>query len=364
MTPEYEVVKSELEHARKSIPRRKPAPQTIFPSRKSTRIESEFSKRNYEVQEEIDDVPYHIPSRNSRPRVITETKFEAVNAPAKTSLFEPVEPTVLPVEDLIKAFGSALESLSKDGESQEEFILPAESPDLGTAFAINEIVSSTEGKGGVNFVGDFEEIPVRVSNDDAILKSSIPNAIPKGTSRSSTSGISRGSTRNESPSIGSPSSVSRVNPSSKNQSGRSSTNLSRGNPSSVSGRNSNGSSRGNLNSIPKSTSGSNSRHKPSRLPASISSPVSEIIEEVTKSESELRKEAVRKQTGESLSNPQVAIYNARNAESVRAQAVRPSARAKALARTSTASPVTTRSRNRTRPPKIDSDDFQVRILLI
>lgn len=105
-TPEFaeasDTVKSPSENAnRRPEPPRRKAETGRTPPRAT-----QSAKRPYEVEEVVDDVPNTAARRTSRPRVITETKFEARNAP-KPTLFQPappVTPEVISIDELTKSF--------------------------------------------------------------------------------------------------------------------------------------------------------------------------------------------------------------------------------------------------------------------
>lgn len=102
------------------------------------------AKKAYEVEEVIDDIPnVHASSHQKRPRIITETKFEAVNAP-KSKLFEPAPSTTSESpQELLKTFGSIAnkepETLSSEKkavaikDATEKTLLTSESPDESTS---------------------------------------------------------------------------------------------------------------------------------------------------------------------------------------------------------------------------------------
>lgn len=78
-------------------------------------------KRPYEVEEVLDDLPNLSARRLPRPRVITETKFEARNAPKQT-LFQPassVTPEVISIDELTKSFTTSKVEKPPEGEAEE-----------------------------------------------------------------------------------------------------------------------------------------------------------------------------------------------------------------------------------------------------
>ncbi|XP_017779980.1 PREDICTED: mucin-2-like [Nicrophorus vespilloides] len=93
-TPEFAQAVTEQERTTPKVAKKQNAP---------------IARRLYEVEEVVDDIP-ETTRRIAKPRVITETKFEATNAP-KTKLFEPapVAAETAPPEESIKPFNDVPE---------------------------------------------------------------------------------------------------------------------------------------------------------------------------------------------------------------------------------------------------------------
>lgn len=118
------------------MPRRKPEHAKPTEKRPSRPVKEPASKaRTYEVKEVVDDIP-ETRRVNKKPRIVTESRFEAANAPPKKELFTPASPSPDDLPPNLSSFvtPSGPESLA------EETALPAQL----TTIPVNAIPSSTE----------------------------------------------------------------------------------------------------------------------------------------------------------------------------------------------------------------------------
>ncbi|XP_049825524.1 mucin-17 isoform X7 [Aethina tumida] len=108
------------------------------------RTQTAPASRTYEVSEIVEESPIDSFKRQSKPRVLTESRFEARNAPKKP-LFEPAPSTPEPtVDELLKSFGSNLETTIPDisiTTIKQDLDSTSEDSEIASA---NNVLPSTE----------------------------------------------------------------------------------------------------------------------------------------------------------------------------------------------------------------------------